>query len=87
MIGVVSRGTFCTLNSPAIYGSVKMAFGWIKEIVEKEMDGKGYCPQKQETDEEKNKECQNYGEPGTLPNSEEHTVTSPKSIFQGSMWG
>ena len=52
--GVVSRGKGCAFfNSPAIFGSVKMVFGWIKEIVEKEMDGKGYCPQKRETDEEK----------------------------------
>ena len=44
-IGVVSRGRGCAkFNSPAIFGSVKRAYGWIKEVVEKEMGGKGYCP-------------------------------------------
>ena len=46
-IGTVSRGDGCGFfNMPAIFGSVKMSFDWIKEVVEKEMGGKGYCPKK-----------------------------------------
>jgi len=46
-IGTVSRGDGCAdFNAPAIFGSVKKALSWIKEVVEKEMKGKGYCPKK-----------------------------------------
>ena len=47
-IGVVSRGRGCAkFNSPAIFGSVRKVYKWIKEIVEKEMEFKIFCPQKQ----------------------------------------
>jgi len=46
-IGTVSRGEGCAyFNAPAIFGSVKKARSWIKETIEKEMGGKGYCPKK-----------------------------------------
>jgi len=53
-IGVVSRGRGCAkLNSPAIFGSVRMIFTWIKETVEKEMDEKDFCPQKKKNEKDK----------------------------------
>ena len=46
-IGTVSRGAGCAFfNSPAIFGSVKKALSWIKEVIEKEMGGKEYCPKR-----------------------------------------
>jgi len=46
-IGTVSRGHGCAgFNSPAVFGSVKMSFDWIKEVVEKEMKKEEFCPQK-----------------------------------------
>ena len=46
-IGTVSRGNGCAyFNAPGIFGSVKKARSWIKETIEKEMGGKGYCPKK-----------------------------------------
>ena len=48
-IGVVSRGRGCAkFNSPAIFGSVKKVYKWIKEVVESEMEEKNYCPKKVE---------------------------------------
>ena len=47
-IGVVSRGAGCAgFNSPAIFGSVKMSFDWIKQVVKKEMSEGGFCPKKE----------------------------------------
>ena len=46
-IGVVSRGKGCAgFNTPAVYGSVKTIFTWIKETVEKNMKEKKFCPAK-----------------------------------------
>jgi len=46
-IGTVSRGHGCAgFNSPAVFGSVKMSFDWIKEVVEKEMKKEEFCPKK-----------------------------------------
>ena len=46
-IATVSRGDGCAdFNSPAIMGSVKMSYDWIKKTIQKEMGGKGYCPKK-----------------------------------------
>ena len=45
-IGVFSRGGCFTFNSPSVFGSVKMSFDWIKQVVEDEMGGTGYCPMK-----------------------------------------
>ena len=46
-IGVLSRGEGCAkFNAPSIMGSVKMSIDWIKKIVQREMEGKGYCPKK-----------------------------------------
>ena len=46
-IGTMSRGADCAgFNSPAIFGSVKMSFEWIKQVIEEEMEGKGYCQRK-----------------------------------------
>ena len=43
-IGTVSRGAGCAgFNSPAVFGSVKMSFDWIKKVVEKEMKKKEFC--------------------------------------------
>jgi len=48
-IGVVSRGRGCAkFNSPAIFGSVKSVYNWIKKTVEKNMDEKNFCPKKKE---------------------------------------
>jgi len=45
-IGTVSRGHGCAgFNHPAVFGSVKKSYDWIKEVVEKEMKGE-YCPKK-----------------------------------------
>jgi len=46
-IGTVSRGHGCAgFNSPAVFGSVKMSFDWIKEVVENEMKEEEFCPKK-----------------------------------------
>ena len=46
-IGVVSRGRGCAkFNSPAIFGSVRKVYKWIKDTVEEEMEKKNYCPPK-----------------------------------------
>jgi len=46
-IGVVTRGLGCAgFNRPAMYGSVKKVFTWIKETVEKNMKEKKFCPAK-----------------------------------------
>jgi len=46
-IGVVSRGRGCAkFNSPAIFGSVRKVYKWIKDTVEEEMEEKNYCPPK-----------------------------------------
>ena len=46
-IATVSRGEGCAnFNSPAVMGSVKMVFDWIKEVVEKEMKKEEFCPKK-----------------------------------------
>ena len=45
-IGVFSRGGCSSFNTPAVFGSVKKSFDWIKQVVEDEMPGEGYCPMK-----------------------------------------
>ena len=47
-IGVFSRGGCSSFNAPTVFGSVKMSFDWIKQVVENEMGVKGYCPKKNE---------------------------------------
>ena len=46
-IGTVSCGHGCAgFNSPAVFGSVKMSYDWIKEVVEKEMKTEEFCSKK-----------------------------------------
>jgi len=47
-IGTLSRASGCgDFNSPALFGSVKKSFQWIKEVMEQEMKDGKYCPKKQ----------------------------------------
>ena len=45
-IGVFSRRGCSSFNAPTVFGSVKMSFDWIKQVVENEMGVKVYCPKK-----------------------------------------
>jgi len=44
-IGTVSRGSGCaSFNNPAVFGSIKKSFNWIKEVVQQEMKKEDFCP-------------------------------------------
>ena len=46
-IGVVSRGKGCSgINDPAIFGSVKKVYKWIRKIVKKHKTDKNLCEAK-----------------------------------------
>ena len=43
-IGTASKGVGCgNFNVPALYGSVKKSFNWIRDTVVKEMGNEGVC--------------------------------------------